>query len=144
MPPATAPDPHDPASIARFADGIGCGVVATVSPAGGPEAALVGLAALEDGTLIFNTPDAARKVDNLRTNDRVAVVVSAGDVSVQAEGSAIIATGAQRERYGSAYERRFPGSRAFADGFLVVAVHPSWVRVYDAGIRPAAVAEADW
>ncbi|MFE6997475.1 pyridoxamine 5'-phosphate oxidase family protein [Microbacterium sp. NPDC057659] len=138
----TAPDPHDPASIARFVDGIGCGVVATVSPDGAPEAALVGLAALDDGTLIFNTPDAARKVDNLRTTPRVAVVVTREDVSVQFEGSATITAGAERDRLGRAYERRFPGSRAFADGFLLVAVSPDWVRVYDAGVRPAQVAEA--
>ncbi|MFC4139759.1 MULTISPECIES: pyridoxamine 5'-phosphate oxidase family protein [unclassified Microbacterium] len=138
------PVPHDPASIAAFVDGIGCGVVATVSPGGAPEAALVGLAALEDGTLIFNTPDAARKVDNLRTSPRVAVVVSQDDVSLQIEGAATITAGAERDRYGRAYERRFPGSRAFADGFLVVAVRPDWVRVYDAGMRPAHVAEAAW
>ncbi|REJ05934.1 pyridoxamine 5'-phosphate oxidase family protein [Microbacterium bovistercoris] len=140
----TAPDPHDPSSIARFVDAIGCGVVATVSPDGAPEAALVGLAALDDGTLIFNTPDDARKVANLRADARAAVVVSAGDVSVQAEGSATIAEDAERERIGGAYEGRFPGSRAFADGFLVVAVRPDWVRVYDARPRPAVVAEAVW
>lgn len=140
----TASDPHDPSSIARFVERIGCGVVATVSPVGAPEAAFVGLAALDDGTLVFNTPDAARKVDNLRASPRVAIVVSEGDVSVQLEGAATVTTGAERDRYGSIYERRFPGSRAFADGFLVVAVHPDWVRVYDAGSRPAKVAEATW
>ncbi|MFE6736971.1 pyridoxamine 5'-phosphate oxidase family protein [Microbacterium sp. NPDC057650] len=137
-------DPHDPASIARFVDGIGFGVVATVSREGAPEAALVGLAAADDGTLIFNTPNAARKVDNLRANARVAVVVSEGDVSVQLEGVATVSAGAERDRYGRAYEHRFPGSRAFADGFLVVVVRPDWVRVYDAGSRPAQVAEAAW
>jgi general stress protein 26 len=144
MQPASTPDPHDPASIARFVDGVGCGVVATVAAGGAPEAALVGLAALDDGTLIFNTPDAARKVDNLRAAPRVAVVVTREDVSVQLEGSATLVEGAELDRYGHAYAHRFPGSRAFADGFLVVAVRPDWVRVYDAGIRPAQVVEAVW
>jgi general stress protein 26 len=139
------PDPHDPASIARFIDDIGRGVVATVSPTGSPEAALVGLAALPDGTLIFNTADAARKVENLRERGRVAVVICVdGDVSVQLEGDAAIVEGTERLRYGHAYDRRFPGSRALADGFLVVVVRPDWVRVYDAGQRPAVVREAGW
>ena len=139
------PDPHDPASIARFVAAAGCGVVATVSPDGSPEAALVGVAALEDGTLIFNTPDAARKVANLRANSRVAVVIgTAGDVSVQVEGDAFIVEDEERQYYGRAYDRRFPGSRALADGFLVIVVRPDWVRVYDAGQRPAVVREARW
>ncbi|MFB7252080.1 pyridoxamine 5'-phosphate oxidase family protein [Microbacterium sp. NPDC056234] len=139
------PDPHDPASIARFVVATGCGVIATASSDGSPEAALVGLAALEDGTLIFNTPDAARKVENLRALRRVAVVIgTAGNVSVQVEGDATIVEDDERQHYGHAYERRFPGSRALADGFLVVVVRPSWVRVYDAGQHPAVVREADW
>lgn len=139
------PDPHAPASIARFVAAAGCGVVATVSSDGSPEAALVGMAALEDGTLIFNTPDAARKVENLRANRRVAVVIGTpGDVSVQVEGDASIVEDEERQHYGRAYDHRFPGSRALADGFLVVVVRPSWVRVYDAEQHPAVVREAAW
>ena len=139
------PDPHDPASIARFVSAAGCGVVATVSASGSPEAALVGLAASQDGALIFNTPDAARKVDNLRSNHRVAVVIGTpGDVSVQVEGEAFIVEDEERQQHGHTYESRFPGSRAFADGFLVVVVRPDWVRVYDASQRPAVVREATW
>ena len=139
------PDPPDPASIAGFVDAAGCGVVATVSPDGAPEAALVGLASLEDGTLIFNTRETARKVENLRANRRVAVVIGIeGDVSVQVEGDAAIAEDDGLLLHGQAYQRRFPESRALADGFLVVVVRPDWVRVYDASRSPAVVHEASW
>lgn len=140
-----APDPHDRAQVARFVDAIGAGVVATATADAGPEAAYVGLAALDDGTLIFNTREDARKVANLRANGRIAVVVTGvHDVSVQIEGEAAVFAGADRAQYGAAYNDRFPGSRALADGFVMVAVRPDWARVYDASQRPASVAEARW
>ena len=138
-------DPRDRPSITAFVRREGRGVVATVTQQGRPEAALVGLAALPDGTLIFNSEVKARKIQNLAANDLVAVVVGVGgDVSVQFEGTATITDSEERQAYGSAYDRQFPGSRALHDDFTVVAVHPSWVRVYDASSAPAVVTEADW
>ena len=138
-------DPHDRLSIAAFVRQEGRGVVATVAPQGGPEAALVGLASLDDGTLVFNAARQARKIDNLATNDLVAIVVGvAGEVSVQLEGTAVIAREQERERYGDEYERQLPGSRARDPEFAVVVVRPSWVRVYDTSTRPATVLEARW
>ena len=137
--------PRDTAAFAAFVRTHGAGVVATVSPAGAPEAALVGIAALDDGTLIFDAADDSRKIDNLRHDGRVAVVIGAtGDVSVQLEGVATIATGPSREQHGATYNAQFPGSRALDPGFAVVVVHPDWVRVYDASTRPPVVTEARW
>ena len=138
-------DPRDTAAFAAFVRAQGCAVVATVAPSGGPEAALVGMAALDDGTLIFDASDDSRKVHNLRENARVAVVAGTeGDVTVQIEGAATIASGASRELHGAAYNEQFPGSRALDPGFAVVVVRPEWVRVYDASVRPAFVSEARW
>ena len=138
-------DPSDTAAFAAFVRTQGRAVVATLAPAGAPQAALVGVAALDDGTLIFDTPDDSRKIHNLHENGRVAVVVGTdGDVTVQIEGVATIASGASRERHGAAYNEQFPGSRALDQGFAVVVVRPEWVRVYDASARPAVVTEARW
>ncbi|GAB3795136.1 pyridoxamine 5'-phosphate oxidase family protein [Humibacter antri] len=139
------PDADDPRSLAAFVRHVGAGVVATVTAQGAPEAAFVGLAALDDGTLIFDSPSGYRKIENLRACDRVAVVVGTdGDVSVQLEGTAFLAFGAERERLGTAYLEQFPGSRALSAGFVVVGVRPTWVRVYDASDEQPVVTEAYW
>ncbi|GAA5085347.1 pyridoxamine 5'-phosphate oxidase family protein [Microbacterium yannicii] len=138
-------DPRDTAAFADFVRRQGRAVVATVAQSGAPEAALVGVAALDDGTLIFDTRDDSRKIHNLGRNGRVAIVVGTeGDVTVQVEGVATIASGASRDRHGTAYNEQFPGSRALDQGFAVVVVQPEWVRVYDASARPAVVTEANW
>jgi pyridoxine/pyridoxamine 5'-phosphate oxidase len=114
-------DPGDVAAFTAFVRAQGQGVVATVSPSGAPEAALVGLAALDDGTLVFDMHAASRKAENLRHDHRIAVVVgTAGELSVQIEGFAAIAHGAHRERYGAAYTAQFPGSHALDADFAVV------------------------
>ncbi|KQV06854.1 pyridoxamine 5'-phosphate oxidase family protein [Leifsonia sp. Root112D2] len=139
-------DPGDPLSVAEFVRREQRGVIATISAKSWPQAALVGLAALDDGTLIFDSPVSSRKIENLRSCDRIAVVVgTGGDVSVQIEGIALQASATvERGRLAAAYAEQFPGSRALADGFAVVGIRPSWVRVYDASTDPPAVTEATW
>ena len=119
--------------------------MATVNPLRAPEAALVGVAALDDGTLIFNTRRDSRKLDNLRLAYRVALVVGWADgVTLQIEGAAEIADDEAREHYGRVYEEQRPGSRALHEDFVVVSVKPAWVRVYDTATDPPAVEEASW
>lgn len=138
-------DPADVPAFVAFVRAQAQGVVATVSPSGAPQAALVGLAALDDGTLVFDTLAGARKAENLRHDHRIAVVIGTDDaVSVQVDGFARIVHGSLREEYGAAYNAQFPGSRALDPDFAVVVVRPSWVRVYDASTRPADVSEARW
>ena len=138
-------DPSDLRQVCDFIRREGRGVVATVTAAGSPQAALVGLAALDDGTLVFNSRDCARKIENLGSCARVAVVVGTeGDVTLQLEGTAAVLVGGERERSGAAYNDVFPGSRALTDGFVVVEVRPDWVRVYDASTKTPRVSEADW
>lgn len=138
-------DPADPLSLALFVRANRCGVVATVSELEAPEAALVGLAALDDGTLIFDSPVDSRKITNLRTRDRVAVVVgTVGDVTVQIEGTAFVAERDERERLGRAYLDEFPGGRALHEDFAVVGIRPNWVRVYDASDERPVIVESQW
>ena len=120
-------------------------VVATLGPSVGPQAALVDIAATEQGELVFNSRAEARKIRNIAADSRVAVVIGCdGDVTLQVEGLADVVTGAEREHYGSVYQGRFPGARALVDGFSVVRVRPAWVRRYDAGVEPPRIVEGTW
>lgn len=138
-------DPQDPAAIAAFVRQEGRAIVATVTPDGEPEAALVGITALDDGTLIFNVLPWARKLVNLRANGRVAVVAgTVGPVSVQFEGQAVVTDGESAERYAADFERLMPGTKSRYEGYEVVVVRPDWLRVYDVSHKPALVVEARW
>ncbi|PKQ14459.1 MAG: hypothetical protein CVT68_11770 [Actinobacteria bacterium HGW-Actinobacteria-8] len=138
-------DPQDPADIAAFVRQEGRAIVATVTPDGVPEAALVGITALDDGTLIFNVVPWARKLVNLKGNGRIAVVAgTVGPVSVQFEGPAVVTEGESAERYAAEFERLVPGSKSRYEGYEVVVVRPDWLRVYDVSHKPPLVVEARW
>ncbi|MFT2816815.1 pyridoxamine 5'-phosphate oxidase family protein [Leifsonia sp. A12D58] len=133
----------DLASVVEFISAARSGIVATVTAVGRPEAAFVGLAILDDATLIFNTHEDARKIANLRASEHVAVVVgTAGAVTIQIEGVARIVEGDERESYGAEYIRQRPGSRARSTGFSVVVIQPTWIRVYDTTTHTPTVTEA--
>nr|MBS1902059.1 pyridoxamine 5'-phosphate oxidase family protein [Actinomycetota bacterium] len=118
----------------------GRGVLATTAPDGAPEAALVGVAVLDDGTLIVNAPSSARKVAHLRRESRAALVIGAGPVrSLQVEGRAQLLEGDDRSALGAAYDAQFPGSRSLAEGFVVIAIRPEWMRDYDIDRDPRAI-----
>ena len=120
-------------------------MVATVDVGGRPEAALVGLAARDDGTVIFDARADSRKVENIENGSDVAVVIGLnGDVSIQIEGTASIAVGSDRSEYGAVYASQFPDSRALDDDFAIVTIRVAWVRVYDARRHPELVEEAEW
>jgi len=138
-------DPNERDSVVAFLRVQGRGVVATVSPEGLPEAALVGLVALDDGSILFNTFASSRKVVNLRARPSIAVVVgTAGDVTLQIEGTASIATPARQTALAEEFLRHAPGSRVYDDGFALVAITPEWVRCYDASAAPSVSVEARW
>ena len=138
-------DPREPATIVAFVREQERAIVATVTPDGAPEAALVGIAALDDGTLIFNAPTAARKIANLQATGRVAVVVGAvGPVSVQIEGDAVITEGDEKAHYADEFENQCPGTRSRYPGYEVIVIRPDWARVYDVSHKPPLVIESAW
>lgn len=120
-------------------------VLATASPAGKPEAALLGVAVTESGELVVDIARSARKLANIERNNQVAVVIGwADDVSIQVEGHIRLVAGEERRGYEQVYLARFPGSRVADPGFAVAVITPQWVRSYDAGSDPARTAHADW
>jgi hypothetical protein len=118
------------------------GVIATTAPDGQPEAALVSFAIALDGSLLFNTNLAARKLNNLIVDSRAAAVIGCGGAqTLQVEGKTIIEYGSARHSAGLLYLQQFPGSRALDDAFALVRLIPEWLRSYDTGTEPAHVIE---
>ena len=134
----------DHEAVTRFIRHCGAGVIATLGDDGRPQAAFVGLAVAPDGTVVLDAAESSRKVANIMARPEVAIAITGDDVSVQVEGQARVAGGAERERRGEEYAEQFPGSRALESGFSVIAVDVHWVRVYDARTRPPHVSEASW
>ena len=126
-------DPMTRAEFVEFVRAAKLGVVATVDAEGHPEAALVDLAVTDHGEVLFDSKASARKVVNIGSNQRVALVVGWTDkVSVQAEGEAEVLLGAEREKYGRIHQEQVPKSRAFREDFTLVKMVPTWLRYFDA------------
>jgi PPOX class probable F420-dependent enzyme len=124
--------------LVEFVRARGLGVVATVGPAGAPQAALVGLAATERGELVFDTARDSRKLSNIVADHEVALVVGWHDeVTAQIEGVADIPREADRDRCLDAYFQQYPEGRERAESpsIVHVRVRPRWVRYSD--FRPA-------
>ncbi|MFC7878624.1 pyridoxamine 5'-phosphate oxidase family protein [Isoptericola sp. NPDC057391] len=123
---------------------VGDGVVSTLGPDGGPQAAYLTLASTASGELVFDARDGSRKVGNLRRDPRVAVVVGgSGGTTLQVQGVADVPSGPDRERCAAAYAAAFPQFAAsLADpGIVVVRVRVRWARWGDYRSSPPVVAE---
>jgi hypothetical protein len=120
--------------ILRFLSDRPLGVVATVSPQGLPEAALVGFAVTDAFELIFDTRTAARKCVNLASNGRVAAVVGWDDGrTVQYEGAVAELSEPELARYKETYFAAFPDGRERErrERMTYVVVRPAWLRYCD-------------
>ena len=138
-------DPNDKAAVASFARLERLVVVSTVTPTGEPEAALVDIAADDEGTFFFNAYKTARKLDNVRATPKAAMVIGTrGDVSLQLEGPAYVAEGDEKAYFAAAHVAHYPNSRAEHEDFEMVVIRPTWVRHYDSSTGPPTVVEAGW
>jgi general stress protein 26 len=88
------------------------GVLATVSPSGEPESAVVGIAFTDRLELIFDTLGSSRKSVNLRHSPKIAFVVGWDqEITVQLEGIADEPTGAELERLKEDYFLIYPDGK---------------------------------
>ena len=128
----------------EFARGERLAVLSTVSPAGPPEAALMGVAVTPDFEIVFDTLRSTRKYANLSANPSAALVIGcAGPVSIQYEGTAYELAGDELERYLAIYFAAFPDGveRRNWPGMTYFVVRPAWVRYCDYRQRPPAIRE---
>ncbi len=129
-------------AIVAFARANPLGVVATVTPDGAPEAALIDLIAHDNGTITFLAHRSARKLTNLASESRVAVVIGTeGPVTVQIEGHARVVEGAERASWAARTSQVQPGAPVDREDFALIVVSPLWMRYYDGSTRPPLVEE---
>ncbi len=110
------------------------GVLATVSPNGDPEAAVVGIAVTDRLELVFDTLDTTRKCHNLRNHSNIAFVIGWDDeMTVQVEGIADEPAGPELDRLKTTYFAAYPDgeSRQSWPGITYFRVRPTWARYSD-------------
>lgn len=120
------------------------GVVSSISSAGTPQSALVGIATTPELDIIFDTVRSSRKYPNLIHCPACSVVVGwGGEQTVQLEGIAIEPKGADLKRYQDAYFGVWPDgiARMSWPGITYFVVRPQWLRFSDFDQRPPRIEE---
>jgi general stress protein 26 len=121
-------------------------VQASVSPSGSAQAAAVGIVVTDGFEVFFDAVDESRKVQNLRRNPRIALVIGGtggGERTVQYEGLADEPAGAELERLRELYFESFPDGRErqSGQGITYIRARPTWIRYSDFGPDPPAIIE---
>ena len=120
------------------------GVVATKSPSGQPQAAVVGFAVSDAFEIIFDTLGSTRKSQNLRKSPEVACVIGwDAEQTVQIEGIADEPTGDELQRLQRYYFAQFPegtARQAWPD-ITYFRIRPRFVRYSDFREADAEVVE---
>lgn len=111
------------------------GVIATVSPKGEPEAAVVGIAITERFEIIFDTLADTRKAVNLRASPKIACVVGwDAEQTVQIDGVADEPKGLELERLKRCYFGQFPDGPA----------RQAWPNITYFRVRPTLIRYSDF
>lgn len=110
------------------------GVVATTSPSGDPQSAVVGIAVTDQLEIVFDTLSTTRKCKNLQRHPKISVVVGWDqEITVQYEGIADEPTGPELERLKKFYFGVYPECRDHQgwDGITYFRIRPTWIRYSD-------------
>jgi general stress protein 26 len=124
-------------------------VQTSVSPANGPQAAVVGVAITDAFEIVFDTLATSRKVRNLRSNSRIAFVIGGlthGDErTAQYEGLADEPTGDELTRIKESYFQVFPEGRERQTwpGLVYMRARPTWIRFSNFSQNPPVIVEFD-
>jgi hypothetical protein len=119
----------------------------SVSPAGDPQAAVVGVAFTDQFELVFDTVESTRKAGNLRRHPALAFVIGGfgpGDErTVQYEGLADVPSGDELQRVQQVYYAVYPDgpTRLSWPGLIYVRVRPTWIRYSDYAHDPPLIVE---
>lgn len=109
-------------------------VQASTSSSGAPQAAIVGYAVSDDLEIVFDTIGATRKMQNLRREPRIALVVGWDEEqTLQIEGVADEPTSSELERIKNVYFGAWPDGveRQNWKDITYVRVRPTWARYSD-------------
>lgn len=118
-------------------------VVSTVGDGGAPQSAFVAFSESDDFEIAIGTFVDSRKFRNVVRDPRVSIVVSGDDKTVQIEGTARVATGAEEERVRAQHLTKNPSAKKYAydsrESFVIVT--PRWMRYTDFTTDPDTVEE---
>ena len=120
-------------------------VQSSVSPAGTPQAAVVGVVVSDSFDVVFDTLRGSRKGRNLAVNSALALTFGSvsADASrtVQMEGAADIIDPASHAALVAMYLTAFPDGRERQrqPDLIYVRVRPRWLRDSDYGVHPPRV-----
>jgi hypothetical protein len=109
-------------------------IQASVSAAGAPQAAVVGFGVSDHLEIVFDTLGTTRKMQNLRRDPRIAIVVGWDEEqTVQIDGIADEPQGAELDRIKEVYFAAYPDSveRQGWKDITWVRVRPKWARYSD-------------
>ncbi len=124
----------DKTELITFVRARGLGVIASRGPDGSPQAALIGIAATDQGELVFDCSRGSRKYANIKRDPSVALVVGWDDeVTVQIEGRGDVLSGVDLGRCTAAYFEQYPDGRdrAKSPEIAHIRVTPRWLRYSD-------------
>lgn len=122
-------------------------VQASVSPAGAPQAAVVGYGVSDRLEIVFDTLDSTRKAQNLRRNSQIALTIggltSGDERTVQLEGVADEPAGVELKALKQVYYAAHPDgpTRLSLPGLIYICVRPTWIRYSDYNARPPEIIE---
>lgn len=114
-------------------------VEASVSAAGAPQAAVIGIVVTDEFEIVFDTLGTTRKMANLRANPKIALAIGSLEPDsargVQYEGLADEPRGAELAHLVELYFAKFPDGRERLSwpGITHVRVRPTWLRYSDYG-----------
>ncbi len=127
------------AELLSFLRGPRYAVEASVTTAGQPQAAIMGIVVTDLFEILFDTLGTTRKMANLRANPRIALAIGSLQEGehrgVQLEGLADEPRGAELARVQELYFAKFSDGRARLTwpGITYVRVRPTWLRYSDYG-----------
>jgi pyridoxine/pyridoxamine 5'-phosphate oxidase len=135
----------DIAALHSFLAGFRYGVLSSVSSAGTPQSALVGIATTPELEIVFDTVKSSRKYSSLIARPACSFVVGGweSEQTVQFEGLAIEPTGDELRRYQQAYFAAWPDGpeRLSWPGIAYFVVRPRWIRFSDFDQNPPLIEE---
>lgn len=144
--------PISRAELVAFLREVPLLTLATLSPEGAPQAALLGVAVSDELELVLDTLETTRKFRNIRRDPRVAFVFgkAGGYVSgkhdertLQYEGVADIPAGEELKRAQALYFGLFPEGRERLKWrhITYIRARPTWIRFSDYNRNPPIIAE---
>lgn len=135
----------DQARVLDFLRSNRYAVVSSLSEAGTPQSALVGIAVTPELEIIFDALKSSRKSANLTARPACSLVIGgwSSEQTVQCEGEAFAPTGEERARYLEVYFAAWPGGRERMQwpGITHFVVRPRWIRYSDFDQQPPVIEE---